>query len=204
VTNKPDAFVFDLGNVLVTFDFSRFYSRLRAAGARSDALSEKSHQPLRDAYEAGSIDDGTFVDESMRLLRFSGDPAFFRSAWREIFELNAPMEAALQRLHQQGFPLFVLSNTNNLHLTYLRDRFPFFQLFTGGAYSHLARSMKPGEAIFRKLIAECRLDPGQALYIDDRPENIATGQKLGFQTHCYDRCRHGDFDELLSQAGIHE
>ncbi|HUF62951.1 MAG TPA: HAD family phosphatase [Verrucomicrobiales bacterium] len=196
------SFVFDLGNVLVTFDSSRFYDRLREAGAQFDAAAETGHSALCHSYESGELDDGGFVSVSMRQLHFHGDPEIFRACWRDIFELNSPMESVLQNLHRRGFPLFVLSNTNNLHLAYLRERFPFFTRFTGGVYSHLAGTMKPDELIFRDLISQCGLAPEESLYIDDRAENIATGRRLGFQTHCYHPTSHSLFEELLQSTGI--
>ncbi len=196
------SFVFDLGNVMVAFDSSRFYDRLQKAGAQFDAAAAIGHSTLCHSYESGDLDDAAFVSASMRQLRFDGDPETFRACWRDIFQLNHPMEAVLQRLHSRGFPLFVLSNTNNLHLAYLRDRFSFFACFSGGVYSHLARSMKPDEPIFHHLISQCGLDPAGSLYIDDRADNIATGSRLGFQTHCYHATRHSAFEDLLQSAGI--
>ncbi len=75
----------------------------------------------------------------------------------------------------------LLSNTSGLHKDWLFAKFPVFQHFAGGIYSHEAQCMKPHDAIFQQAVAAFDLDPATTFYIDDLEDNIATGQRLGCQ-----------------------
>jgi putative hydrolase of the HAD superfamily len=122
-------------------------------------------------------------------------------AWEEIFEPNAPMIEIVDKL-AGNLPIYLLSNTNDIHLEYMRRTYPFFAKFSGGVYSHEAKASKPGKAIYETVCRQCGLEPATTFFIDDLLPNIETARALGFQTHHYHHERH---DALLAQlrgAGV--
>ncbi|MGI9241874.1 MAG: HAD family hydrolase [Verrucomicrobiales bacterium] len=190
--SQINAYLFDIGNVILGFDFSIAVRRLREFGITHDA--PLSHiTATKDRYEAGQIDDEEFVELAIEELGFSGDSTDFITIWQEIFHENEAMVASIKDLAKQGHPLFLLSNTNGLHVEYMRREHPIFEAFTGGIYSHEAKSMKPERPMYQQAIDRFGLTPGETLYIDDLPANIETGKSMGFLTHQYDLDDHEAF-----------
>lgn len=197
------AFLFDIGNVLVRFDFSR---AVRAVAAHSDIADEADalHRidSVKLAYEDGKMTRADFLREAFALLGYRGTEAQFIAAWQDIFSANDPMIALVRRLHG-SFPLFLLSNTNDMHVEGLFRDFDVFRLFTGATYSHEAKASKPHRAIYEIACREHGLDPRTTFFIDDLAANIATARGLQFQTHHYHHDRHDELTAAIRAAGVH-
>lgn len=196
----PQALLFDIGNVLVRFDFS--HAALKFA-SRSNATAQEVLSllaPFKDDLESGRIADDDFISQSVKRIGFRGTREEFVEIWGDIFTANAPMITQVRELAGR-MPLYLLSNTSGLHKTWLFEKFDVFGLFAGGIYSHEARCMKPHEPIFHEAIRAFSLEPQHTLYIDDLPDNIETGKRLGFQCHQYHPDRHEEFGPALMAFG---
>ncbi|MDB6172444.1 MAG: HAD-superfamily hydrolase, subfamily variant 3 [Chthoniobacteraceae bacterium] len=196
------AFLFDIGNVLLRFDF---FLALKAVATHS-----KIHDPLeimvaveriKIAYEDGKIDRPAFLRSVFDVLNYTGTEAQFISAWEEIFEPNAPMLALVEKLAGR-YPLFLLSNIGDIHREYIFRKYPVFQRFTGGVYSYLACASKPGREIFEIACRDLGLEPATTFYIDDLLPNIEMAQALGFVSHHYHHDRHEALLNQLRATGI--
>lgn len=186
----------DIGNVLVSFDFSIAARRLaESCDFPIESLLSRL-DGIKGPFEAGELDDQSFVNAAIRAMEFPGSSAEFEQIWCEIFAENAAMERSLQSLTGKA-PLYLLSNTSGLHKNYLLKTFPIFRHFQDGVYSYSARSSKPEEAIFRQAIERFQLDPAMTLYVDDLEANIVTARRLGFDTFLYDLQRHDEFEAAL-------
>jgi putative hydrolase of the HAD superfamily len=197
--NEFDAFVFDIGNVLVRFDYSRAIERFvrRSPLAPDDIRGCLS--PLIAAMECGQLAPDGFVEQGMQATGFAGTSAEFISAYTEIFEVNTPIVPLVVALNLTH-PLHLLSNTSALHLDYLRNSFAVFKYFSGGVFSHEARSMKPDRAIFLEAIRQCHLNPARTLFLDDSAANTAAAAKLGFHVFTYDWRDHAALCEFLRSS----
>jgi glucose-1-phosphatase len=107
----------------------------------------------------------------------------------------------VRRMHSR-FPMFLLSNTNCMHVDGLFRDFDYFALFTGATYSHVAGASKPSPRIFEIACKQHQLVPSETLFIDDLAPNIATAKDLGFHTHHYDPDRHEAFLLTLESLGV--
>ena len=197
-----NAFLFDIGNVLVRFDFSR---AVRAVTALSDARDEADVLHRLDAvklgYEDGQISRADFLHEAFRILGYRGTEAQFIAAWQGIFTENAPMTSLVRALRGK-FPLYLLSNTNDMHVEGLFRDFPVFTEFTGATYSHEVRASKPHRPIYEIACRTHGLDPRTTFFIDDLAANIATARELGFHAHQYDHGQHGELLAAVRAAGV--
>jgi putative hydrolase of the HAD superfamily len=196
------AFLFDVGNVLLRFDFSK---ALRTLAALSDVTDEIEALGLIDqlkaSYEDGQIGRPAFLRGAFDVLRYSGTEAAFIAAWEDIFEPNEPMVALVEKLGPR-FPLSLLSNTNDIHREYFLKRWDFFRHFRGGTYSDVARFSKPGREIYQIACREQSLEPSSTFFIDDLLPNIETARALGFQTHHYHHERHDELLKAIAAAGV--
>ncbi len=196
------AFLFDIGNVLVRFDFSR---AVRALAALSDVRDEADALHRMDevklGYEDGQISRADFLREAFHILGYRGTQAQFIAAWQGIFTENAPMTSLVRALRGR-FPLVLLSNTNDMHVEGLFRDFPVFAHFTGATYSYEAKASKPHRPIYEMACRTHGLDPGTTFFIDDLAANIATARELGFQAHHYHHDRHDELLAAVRKAGV--
>lgn len=195
------AFLFDIGNVLVRLEYTK---GLQAVSAWSDVTETgevlKRIEKVKTAYENGGMSRADFLREAIRELGFRGTEAQFIRAWQGIFSANEPMHELVRRLHGK-YPLYLLSNTNCLHVDGLWRDYPVFQYYAGATYSHVARASKPEAAIYEIACREHGLVPEETFFIDDLADNIATARRLGFQAHHYHPDRHEDLLGALERGG---
>ena len=177
------AVVFDLGKVLVDFDYSIAGSKL-AARARMPAAELGPflvHVPLILRYETGLITSEEFYQEVRAASGFLGDLEEFASLFADIFTPIEPMIQLHSELSRQGFPTYIFSNTNELAIRFIRKNFPFFLNFDGYILSYEHRSMKPEDKLYEVVESQSGRRGAEILYIDDRPENIEAGTARGWQ-----------------------
>jgi len=180
---KP-VFIFDLGKVLVDFDYA---IAARKIAARSTKSPQNLHaflggSPLLLQYETGALSRQAFFDAIREVVGFQGTMAEFGESFADIFSEIPAMIALNAELRQRGFKTFIFSNTNDLAIDHVRRSFPFFKEFDGYIYSYEVGSMKPEARIYEAMEAMCGGFGSDLIYIDDRPENIAAGKSRGWRT----------------------
>lgn len=181
--SRPAAIVFDLGKVLVDFDYGIAARRL-AERSRLNAREVQSvidHSPLLCRYETGQLDRTGFFTEIRAAIGYQGSLDEFSEVFADIFTPMVEMIELHARLRQRGFPTFIFSNTNDLAVGHIRRRFPFFANFDGYVLSYQERAMKPDPKIYDAVERVTGLRGDRLLYLDDRPENAAGGAARGWQ-----------------------
>jgi putative hydrolase of the HAD superfamily len=184
MSDIPKIVVFDLGKVLVDFDYG---IAVRAIASHSNTTDERVkdfllHSPLLVRYESGLLSNQEFFDEIRNAIGFCGTIEEFGEFFSDIFVPIGPMIELHARLRKKGFPTYIFSNTNDLAVRNIRRNFPFFRNFEGYILSYLHKAMKPDAKLYEVLERETRCRGGEILYLDDRPENIAAGALRGWQT----------------------
>ena len=180
---KP-VFIFDLGKVLVDFDYS---IAARKIAARSTKSPQNLHaflggSPLLLQYEKGTLSRQAFFDAIREVVGFQGSLAEFGEAFADIFSEIPAMIALNAELRQRGFKTYIFSNTNDLAIEHVRRNFPFFKEFDGYIYSYEVGAMKPEAKIYEAMEAMSGGFGSDLIYIDDRAENIAAGKGRGWRT----------------------
>ncbi|MEW6303033.1 MAG: HAD family phosphatase [Verrucomicrobiota bacterium] len=180
--NRPKAVVFDLGKVLVDFDYGitvrRILSRCRIGAMELRQLIDQS--PLLHRYETGLLSTRELYDEVQRAAGYEGGFEEFCASFADIFTPIVPMVELHAELRRRGVPLYVFSNTNELAVRHIRAQFPFFSEFDGYILSFEHRAMKPEETLYQIVERVAQGQGNELLYVDDRPENIATGTARGW------------------------
>ena len=92
---------------------------------------------------------------------------------------NEPMIRWLQRIHAGGFKTAILSNMPTDMADHVRETFPWLAEFDQHIFSAEVRSAKPEPAIYRHAIEGLGVAPPEALFIDDREENVAGRGRSG-------------------------
>src|SRR5258706_152174 len=146
----PEVVVFDLGKVLVDFDYSIASRRIAARSRMSpaDVQSFIDHSPALFRYETGTIDRPQFYHEICQATGYSGDIDEFAEYFADIFTPMAEMVALHARLREHQVPTFIFSNTNDMAVTHIRRNFEFFANFDAYVFSYEHGSMKPEAKLY--------------------------------------------------------
>lgn len=195
------AVVFDIGNVLLKFDFSQAIRRIASQCTDLHATVLEAIEPLKEAYESGLISRGEFLKRVQQHIGFTGSEAEFVGAWQDIFTENTPMSEVVRALHGK-LPLYLLSNTSDIHVDYMLEKYPLFGLFTDAVYSYRVGCVKPGTAIYKTALRQFGVEPSSTVFIDDLLPNIETARGLGFEAIHYRHDEHGALLERLRQLGL--
>ena len=191
------AALFDIGNVILPFDFAPARARLRAGSRVHEPAAWQQIDALKHDYEGGQMDRAAFIAGVRHQVGFAGSDDDFVAIWADIFAANPPMDGLIERLHSGGLPLYLLSNTSDIHVDAFRSRYPIFERFVGAVYSHEERLLKPDAEIFRRAIDRFSLSPDETIYIDDLSPNVQAAAALGFIALPYDYRAHQDFERDL-------
>ena len=84
----------------------------------------------------------------------------------------------IKELKSKGYNVYLLSNINS-YTTENVARSGLFELVDGYILSYQVHQVKPYEGIYKTLLEKYNLTANECLFIDDNPNNIVTGNKLG-------------------------
>jgi glucose-1-phosphatase len=181
--------IFDLGGVILNIAPERTVEAFAALGLENP-LGERGwfyHHDLFYLLEQGTSTPEEFRDHVRELLNRDIPDSDIDHAWcAMILDIPSDRVEYLQTLKDK-FRIFLLSNTNEIHRQhYFRDfestyGFVFSELFEQDYYSHRMGMRKPNPAIFKQVLENHELIPGETLFIDDSEENIKAASGLGIQ-----------------------
>jgi putative hydrolase of the HAD superfamily len=183
---KIKAILFDLGKVLVHFEFAPAYRRFeRATGIPADRIKNYFlTSGIEVLYDGGKITSMEFYRQVKKELGHKLTFTQFKKLWNEIFTPNRPVVNLLQRLKRR-YRLVLISNTNAMHYEYIRKKYSFMKCFNAVILSYKEKIRKPDERIYRKAAKACRARPQEILYIDDRSDLIEAAVRMGFCVFTY-------------------
>jgi HAD superfamily hydrolase (TIGR01509 family) len=172
--------VFDIGWVLVRLDYRPLLGFLKAHGAdfrERDAIMARI--PLHE-HECGRLLGRGLLEQLAGLAcePVSLDEAL--AAWLDMFELEPAMVELAHRLGEH-YRVYLLSNIGDLHWAHLSREFRLHAIGHGALPSYLAGVMKPHAGIYAEAERRFTLEPCATVFVDDRPDNIATARARGWQ-----------------------
>jgi len=199
---KPNAVIFDLGKVLVDFDYSIAGRRIAARGRVSaEAVQELiDHSPLLFRFETGQVSKEQFFAEVQAATGFRGTVEEFGEFFADIFTAIEPMVKLNAELRQRGVPTYIFSNTNELAISHIRGRFPFFSQFNDYILSYEHGAMKPEGRLYEVVERQTGLRGTDLLYFDDRAENVAAGAARGWRAFVHHAP--GQTREIITRSGL--
>lgn len=181
---KITTIIFDLGKVLVDFDYQIALHRLslRSELTRDeiDELAYRDHSRVVQ-YERGELTTPDFFAAQKETFRFLGTPEELRQIWCDIF---VPLEEHIRmaRCLAQYYPVGLMSNISEAHIEFLEGRHDFFSVFREKIYSCRAGCVKPDRGIYEHALERLRADRFETLFIDDLEANVLAAASMGWQT----------------------
>jgi glucose-1-phosphatase len=173
--------IFDLGKVLIPFDFARGYRAMEAlCGYSATEIRRRiAASDLVPRFETGLVAPHDFVDQLTRRLDLHISYERFCEIWSSIFLPDPLVPESLIAGLRQRYRLLVLSNTNAIHFPMVRKSYPMLRHFDDFILSYEVKAMKPEPAIYHEAItrAQCRAE--ECFYTDDIAPYVESARRLG-------------------------
>jgi len=173
--------LFDLGNVLVPFDVTRAYKALAEnSGLSAEEVALRiTDSGLYPLYESGLVETEEFLDRFSNLLGLNCSLPEFREIWNSIFLAETSTSEELVIELKQKYRLVLLSNTNELHYGWLRERYPILNHFDAYTLSYAEKAMKPDNRIYAAAVANAQCLPEECFFTDDIQRYIEAARAFG-------------------------
>ncbi len=176
--------IFDFGDVFINLDKGIIFREMEKFGGSLDLTPELVE--LNGVYEVGGMTSEAFVAQLQNQYP-KANAVEIENIWNSML-LDFPEERLefIENLASEGdYRLFLLSNTNDLHIThveqkmgaerYARFKKPFEKFYL----SHEINLRKPDAEIYQFVLDENGLKAEETFFIDDTKENTGAAEKLG-------------------------
>ncbi len=176
--------IFDFGDVFLTLYKSATLKQFKHFGI--DQFDDDLKR-INNKYEIGQISTSEFIEHYTQ--RFGGlSKDQFIKAWNSIL-IDFPTHRLefLKKLRNSGtYKLILLSNTNELHIDWVKENISFFEEFRSCFdqfyLSHEIHYRKPNPDIFEFVLKTNSLNPKTTLFVDDTLEHTLTAKSLRIHT----------------------
>ncbi len=173
--------VFDIGRVLVVFDWRTY---LHSLFTDEDTIAAMNHA----FWEIGlwrEMDRGAISQEHVYQALLNVSPGYeeqMKMTYDRLGECIGKTDYAekwILELKERGYRVLFLSNYSD----YLIDKNPeplsFLKLMDGGIFSCHVKLLKPDLKIYETLLEKYSLTPSDCLFLDDMPVNILGAKECG-------------------------
>ena len=183
--------IFDLGNVLVKLDSPGCMNAFKALGM--EKLTAFGAYPeakkLMGELGIGLISTEQFCDAARDLTHTTvSNQQIIDAVNRMLVVIPDRKKQKLLELKANGYRLFLLSNTIDVHWDYCVEKlFPYQghnveDYFEKVFLSQRLHLSKPDARIYEEVIRQAEIVPKESLFIDDLKENCVAAEKLGIHT----------------------
>ena len=192
--NKPvQNIVFDLGNVVIHIDPDLTIRKFKDLGVVNfdDMYNIMRQTDVFDRLDTGKIT----LPEFRQTIRDSSQANLsdeqIDDAWCAML-LDFPEENVelLRKLRNEGYKLYLLSNTNEMHIEYYTKYLIISfgcdlltELFDRTFYSHEIGYRKPKREAYEYVLKTESLKPAETLFIDDLEHNVIGARQTGMQAY---------------------
>jgi putative hydrolase of the HAD superfamily len=175
------AILFDLGRVIVPFDFRRGYERLEQhCGIPAAEIPRRiGETDLVHHFERGHLGAEEFFGALSARLGLRIDYAEFCEIWTSIFLPHTLVPESLIHGLAVKYRMVLLSNTNPIHFEMVRKTYPLLRHFHAFVLSHEAGSIKPEPEIYRRAVEVAGCLPEECFFTDDVAEFVAGARAAG-------------------------
>jgi putative hydrolase of the HAD superfamily len=196
--------IFDFGDVFINLDKSATIREMQKLNIED--LSEELVQINMD-YEKGLISSDAFLATYLKSLTSLTKPQII-ACWNAIL-IDFPKYRYnfLKLLSEKGYyKLILLSNTNELHINWVKENIPFYEefvaCFDAFYFSHEINFRKPDSAIYKFVLDKHDLKPEECLFIDDTKLNTEAASALGIHTWNIDPSKEDIIDLFTSNRQL--
>ena len=169
--------IFDIGNVLINYDFEIFFERL--GYKRYERSLKEAHDPIF-AFECGKLETEDFLKRLQAIYKPDMDAEEFKYAWCDVFWANNELLDIVPQL-VKDHRLMILSNNDELHFPYIWDKYKKLHVFDMENVMITSRLgfIKPDIRVFQETEQIYDFNWKESIFIDDVKENNEVARKMG-------------------------
>ena len=179
---KISAIVFDLGNVLIPFDYDIILNKLnniKSGLGNRFAVRYKSNYSVHRKFETWELSNDEFLNIMMEWTENTLSKNEFCELYSNIFVVNNDVASLLPKL-KKNYKLVLLSNTNSIHQKYGWAKYDFLKNFDELILSHKVGAVKPDAKIYKAVEQFTNLPSAEHLFIDDVEEYVNGAKSVGW------------------------
>jgi putative hydrolase of the HAD superfamily len=177
------AVIFDLGRVLVNIDNPLLVKKL-FKGLDADNPQELGRNTMRDPamveFNCGRIPAQEFHRRMCERYQLDLEFDTFKKLWCEIFYPMDGMEDLVRSVSKKR-TVGLLSDTDPIHWSFIRTRWPWIAAIKNPTLSYEVGSMKPEAAIYLAAAENVNTPVQHCLFIDDLQTNIDGARAVGMR-----------------------
>lgn len=198
--------IFDIGNVLVSFDWDGFIHRMFPG--REELIDELDAAVWGsgrwDRLDAGDEPEEVFTNIIAHAPKHEAELRKVFANVGDTLKKRAGTHEWLKSLKARGYRLLYLSNYSRYVMGLNPDVLDFLPLLEGGVFSCDVRLIKPDRRIYECIAQKYALVPSECVFIDDLAKNVEAAREFGFKAfQCVtSKQAKRDLDELLSKEGL--
>ena len=187
--------IFDIGNVLVSFDWDVLAKEIGFTDEDLKVLMDKVIGDRWDEFDRGVMPE----EEALKYVQeaIPGLEDKFATLWNRIDEAIAVypyVEDWMKELKEEGLHIYLLSNfPRNLFRKEEATKLTFMPYVDGKIISSYVRMIKPDREIYECLLDTFSLKAEECVFLDDRARNVEAAKALGingivFENHEQAKC----------------
>ena len=182
VKSKYSAIIFDLGNVLIPFDYNFFIEKINGIehGLGNKFIEYyKSNYSIHRDFERGFITQEEFVNKMLDVIDNRINANTFCKYYADIFRVDEEV-ASLLPILKKKYELYLLSNTDSIHQKYGWQKYDFLKHFDKLILSHEVGAVKPEKRIYLAVEETSGYPSEEHIFIDDVEEYVNAAKSLGW------------------------
>jgi len=175
--------LFDFGDIFINLDKPSTFKEFQKLGTTA---TKEDIGRINEIYEVGDMSTEDFIHEMKQFTPNATDTQIV-DAWNSILK-DFPVRRLefLKAIIDSGdYRVFLLSNTNDLHIEWIAKNVPFFEEFKGLFEQFYVTQevgmRKPNPAIFQLVLDMNSIKAEETLFIDDTKENTDSAAGLGYK-----------------------
>ncbi|MBX9603610.1 MAG: HAD family phosphatase [Bryobacteraceae bacterium] len=180
--------IFDLGGVLVPLDFSRGYRAIagRCAYPAAEIPRRIGATDLVRRFETGQMESREFVEQLCQVIGLNAGYDEFCEMWSEIFLPGTLIPDTLVEALSRKYRLVLLSNTNQLHYSFVEQQYPILRHFHRQVLSYRAGAAKPSSRIYHQAVEAAGCLPEECFFTDDMALFVEGARRAGIQAELFE------------------
>lgn len=173
--------IFDIGNVLVSFDWQTVLHDLGFEGKKFEIIADATYRSA----DWDERDRGVLTARETMARFISHAPQYADEIRLAVDNVDKTIHQYpytkpwIRALKDRGLKVYYLSNYGKEGYDATAGELDFLPLMDGGILSYEVKMIKPNPWIYAELFQRYHIDPQTAVFFDDNPKNVAAARGVG-------------------------
>lgn len=182
--------IFDLGNVLINHDAEIFINEfIRLSGKDRQSVVDIFLDAYSDKFDTGIINGFEFYERIVSGLEIDMRYEEFHKVYCGIFHEKADFKPYVYKIMKK-YKTALLSNIDELHHSFILKNWPWVADIKTAFVSYKLGVAKPDKRIYEKVLGQLGINGRNALFIDDREDNVKGAHDAGINSVQFTQTSH--------------